>query len=69
MSLWTSPSCSEIGRAAGVVTDDRWEKHTSIERELTRARDILNDLVLSPQVSSHWDILVKGGTSFKNSSL
>lgn len=38
------------GRAAGVVTDARWEKHSAIESELERARGILNGLVLSPQV-------------------
>lgn len=38
------------GRSVSLVTEQRWDAYSSAARELDRARDILQNLVLSPQV-------------------
>ena len=43
------------GRGVGLVTDERWDAHLSAARKLDRVRDILQNLVLSPQVRmTYW---------------
>ncbi|KAH8105159.1 mitochondrial translation optimization protein [Cristinia sonorae] len=40
---------TELGRAAGVVSDDRWSKFTSTKAEIERVSEYLKSYVLSPQ--------------------